>query len=122
MTRARAEAASEDREERIRRGEAELIILDLTMPTMDGRAAFEELVRRTTRLVYSRLYLETGDPQQADHLQQRRVADPAAQAVLAGLRARRVQSNPLIRFANPRAPRVCAVWTPCRTPTGPPNP
>ena len=32
--------------------------------------AFEELVRRTTRLVYSRLYLETGDPHQAEDLVQ----------------------------------------------------
>jgi RNA polymerase sigma-70 factor (ECF subfamily) len=34
------------------------------------RAAFEELVRRTSRLVYSRLYLETGDVQQAEDLVQ----------------------------------------------------
>lgn len=34
------------------------------------RGAFEELVRRTTRLVYSRLYLETGDPHQAEDLVQ----------------------------------------------------
>jgi RNA polymerase sigma-70 factor (ECF subfamily) len=34
------------------------------------RGAFEELVRRTTRLVYSRLYLETGDPNQAEDLVQ----------------------------------------------------
>jgi RNA polymerase sigma-70 factor (ECF subfamily) len=37
----------------------------------DGdRPAFEELVRRTSRLVYSRLYLETGDPQLAEDLVQ----------------------------------------------------
>ncbi len=34
------------------------------------RGAFEELVRRTTRLVYSKLYLETGDPHQAEDLVQ----------------------------------------------------
>jgi RNA polymerase sigma-70 factor (ECF subfamily) len=43
----------------------------LAQRARDGdRAAFEELVRRTTRLVYSRLYLETGDPQQAEDLVQ----------------------------------------------------
>ena len=37
----------------------------------DGeRGAFEELVRRTTRLVYSRLYLETGDPHLSEDLVQ----------------------------------------------------
>src|SRR5690242_2827349 len=34
------------------------------------RAAFEELVRRTSRLVYARLYLETGDPHRAEDLLQ----------------------------------------------------
>lgn len=34
------------------------------------RTAFEELVRRTTRLVYAKLYLETGDPHQAEDLVQ----------------------------------------------------
>jgi RNA polymerase sigma-70 factor (ECF subfamily) len=34
------------------------------------RAAFEELVRRTSRLVYARLYLETGDTQQTEDLVQ----------------------------------------------------
>lgn len=34
------------------------------------RAAFEELVRRTARLVFSRLYLETGDPHRAEDLAQ----------------------------------------------------
>ena len=32
--------------------------------------AFEELVRRTTRLVYSRIVLETGDQDQAEDLLQ----------------------------------------------------
>src|SRR5687768_9462092 len=34
------------------------------------RAAFEELVRRVSRLVYARLYLETGDAHQAEDLLQ----------------------------------------------------
>src|SRR5579862_7424293 len=34
------------------------------------RAAFEELVRRTSRLVYARLYLETGDRHWAEDLTQ----------------------------------------------------
>lgn len=34
------------------------------------RRAFEELVRRTARLVYSRLYLETRDPHRAEDLTQ----------------------------------------------------
>jgi RNA polymerase sigma-70 factor (ECF subfamily) len=34
------------------------------------RAAFEELVRRTSRLVFARLYLETGDTHQAEDLVQ----------------------------------------------------
>jgi RNA polymerase sigma-70 factor (ECF subfamily) len=34
------------------------------------RAAFEELVRRTSRLVYARLYIETGDTHQAEDLVQ----------------------------------------------------
>lgn len=34
------------------------------------RAAFEELVRRTARVVYSRLYLETGDAHRAEDLSQ----------------------------------------------------
>jgi RNA polymerase sigma-70 factor (ECF subfamily) len=34
------------------------------------RAAFEELVRRTSRLVFARLYLETGDAHQAEDLLQ----------------------------------------------------
>ena len=33
-------------------------------------AAFEELVRRTSRLVFARLYLETGDTHQAEDLLQ----------------------------------------------------
>jgi RNA polymerase sigma-70 factor (ECF subfamily) len=37
----------------------------------DGdRAAFEELVRRTSRMVYARLYLDTGDPHAAEDLVQ----------------------------------------------------
>ena len=35
-----------------------------------NRAAFEELVRRTSRLVYARLYLETGDVHRAEDLLQ----------------------------------------------------
>ncbi|MFO0847504.1 MAG: sigma-70 family RNA polymerase sigma factor [Gemmataceae bacterium] len=34
------------------------------------RAAFEELVRRTGRLVFARLYLDTGDPHRADDIAQ----------------------------------------------------
>src|SRR5437773_7817342 len=34
------------------------------------RAAFEELVRRTSRLVFARLYLETGDTHRAEDLLQ----------------------------------------------------
>src|SRR5205809_7719075 len=34
------------------------------------RAAFEELVRRTSRLVFARLYLETGDTHQTEDLVQ----------------------------------------------------
>jgi RNA polymerase sigma-70 factor (ECF subfamily) len=34
------------------------------------RSAFEELVRRTSRLVFARLYLETGDPHRAEDLLQ----------------------------------------------------
>jgi RNA polymerase sigma-70 factor (ECF subfamily) len=34
------------------------------------RAAFEELVRRTSRLVFARLYLETGDRHQTEDLVQ----------------------------------------------------
>ncbi|HZE97573.1 MAG TPA: sigma-70 family RNA polymerase sigma factor [Planctomycetota bacterium] len=37
----------------------------------DGdRAAFEELVRRTSRMVYARLYLDTGDPHTTEDLVQ----------------------------------------------------
>jgi RNA polymerase sigma-70 factor (ECF subfamily) len=52
------------------------------------RAAFEELVRRTSRLLYARLYLDTGDADRAEDLLQetyllayrslRRLVDPAA--------------------------------------------
>jgi RNA polymerase sigma-70 factor (ECF subfamily) len=51
------------------------------------RAAFEELVRRTSKLVFARLYLETGDTHQAEDLLQdtllaafqtlRQLAEPA---------------------------------------------
>src|SRR5947199_3043189 len=34
------------------------------------RAAFEELVRRTSRLLFARLYLETGDTHRAEDLLQ----------------------------------------------------
>src|SRR3989442_8237484 len=34
------------------------------------RAAFEEMVRRTSRLVFARLYLETGDAHRAEDLLQ----------------------------------------------------
>jgi RNA polymerase sigma-70 factor (ECF subfamily) len=37
---------------------------------LGDRAAFEELVRRTSRLVYARLFLETGDAHQAEDLLQ----------------------------------------------------
>ena len=54
----------------------------------DGdREAFEELVRRTSRMVYAKLYLETGDPHAAEDLVQetylrafrsvRQISDPA---------------------------------------------
>ena len=35
-----------------------------------NRSAFEEMVRRTSRLVYARLYLETGDTHQSEDLVQ----------------------------------------------------
>jgi RNA polymerase sigma-70 factor (ECF subfamily) len=35
-----------------------------------NQGAFEELVRRTSRLVFARLYLETGDPHRAEDLVQ----------------------------------------------------
>src|SRR6266478_9879770 len=38
--------------------------------TAGDRAAFEELVRRTARLVFARLFLETGDTHQAEDLLQ----------------------------------------------------
>ena len=44
---------------------------DLVRRAREGdRTAFEELVRRTTRMVYAKLYLETGDPHQAEDLVQ----------------------------------------------------
>jgi RNA polymerase sigma-70 factor (ECF subfamily) len=43
----------------------------LVIRSRDGdRAAFEELVRRTARLVYTRAYLETGDAHRAEDLVQ----------------------------------------------------
>ncbi len=60
----------------------------LVVRARDGdRAAFEELVRRTARLVFARLYLDTGKADRAEDLLQetfllafralRRLADPA---------------------------------------------
>ena len=44
---------------------------DLVGQAQNGdRPAFEELVRRTTRLLYARLYLETGDRHHAEDLMQ----------------------------------------------------
>jgi RNA polymerase sigma-70 factor (ECF subfamily) len=44
---------------------------DLVKSAQRGdRAAFEELVRRTSRLVFARLYLETGDAHRAEDLLQ----------------------------------------------------
>lgn len=42
----------------------------VTRAQTGDRDAFEELVRRTSRLVYARLYLETGDSHQAEDLLQ----------------------------------------------------
>jgi len=43
----------------------------LVVRARDGdRGAFEELVRRTARLVFARLYLDTGDPDRAEDLLQ----------------------------------------------------
>ena len=63
--------------------------LALAQRARDGdRAAFEELVRRSSRLVFTRLYMETGCPHQAEDLLQEtmlsafrslhRLEDPAA--------------------------------------------
>jgi RNA polymerase sigma-70 factor (ECF subfamily) len=63
--------------------------LALAQRARDGdRAAFEELVRRSSRLVFTKLYLETGCPHQAEDLLQEtmlsayrslhRLEDPAA--------------------------------------------
>lgn len=59
----------------------------VTRSVQGDRAAFEELVRRTARLVFSRLYLETGDCHRAEDLAQetfliawrkiRQVTDPS---------------------------------------------
>ncbi len=44
---------------------------DLVRRAREGdREAFEELVRRTSRLMYAKLYLEVGDPHQAEDLVQ----------------------------------------------------
>lgn len=44
---------------------------DLVWRARQGdRGAFEEIVRLTSRLLYARLYLETGDPHQAEDLVQ----------------------------------------------------
>jgi RNA polymerase sigma-70 factor (ECF subfamily) len=42
----------------------------VTQAKRGDHAAFEELVRRTSRLVFARLYLETGDTHQAEDLLQ----------------------------------------------------
>lgn len=42
----------------------------VTRARSGDRAAFEELVRRTSRLVFARLYLETGDAHRAEDLLQ----------------------------------------------------
>ena len=47
-------------------GDAELVGL----AQAGDRAAFEGLVRRTGRLVFARLYLDTGDPHRAEDLTQ----------------------------------------------------
>src|SRR5262249_16905067 len=45
--------------------------IDLVQSAQRGdRAAFDELVRRTSRLVFARLYLETGDTHRAEDLSQ----------------------------------------------------
>lgn len=45
--------------------------VDLVRKAQSGdRAAFEELVRRTSRLIFARLYLETGDSHRAEDLLQ----------------------------------------------------
>jgi RNA polymerase sigma-70 factor (ECF subfamily) len=45
--------------------------IELVQSAKNGdRAAFEELVRRTSRLVFARLYLETGDRHRAEDLLQ----------------------------------------------------
>src|SRR3954469_12203060 len=59
----------------------------VTRARAGDRAAFEELVRRTGRLVFAKLYLDTGDPHRAEDLTQdtfllafrslRQLADPA---------------------------------------------
>ncbi len=48
--------------------EADEVLVDKAQ--RGDRAAFEELVRRTSRLVYARLYLDTGDAHRAEDLLQ----------------------------------------------------
>src|SRR5688500_18483004 len=48
-------------------GDDELLVRDCQR---GDRAAFEELVRRTGRLVFARLYLDTGDNHRAEDLTQ----------------------------------------------------
>src|SRR6266851_2694089 len=50
------------------------------------RAAFEEMVRRTSRLVFARLYLETGDAHRAEDLLQ--------ETLLAAFRSIRALDDP----------------------------
>src|SRR6516165_4952761 len=98
---------------------------DLVRKAQDGdRAAFEELVRRTSRLAFARLYLETGDPHRAEDLLQetlllayrslRQLLDPAgfrpwlltiAQNVLVGAARReaRLKRTAPARVATPLA-------------------
>jgi RNA polymerase sigma-70 factor (ECF subfamily) len=61
------------------------------------RAAFEELVRRTSRLVFSRLYLETGDRDRAEDLLQETML--TAFRTLAGLTNPRSFRNWLLTIA-----------------------
>jgi RNA polymerase sigma-70 factor (ECF subfamily) len=91
------------------------------------RAAFEELVRRTSRLVFARLYLETGDAHQAEDLLQEtlltafrtigQLTDPAKfrswllriaqnQAIDAARRQKRLKRTPtlVVRSATDDAP------------------
>lgn len=49
-------------------GESDEVLV--TRARRGDRAAFEELVRRTARLIYARIYLEVGDVQRAEDLVQ----------------------------------------------------